>query len=142
MAEKFHSFFLIQDAHLTDLGTLIESVRNGTILDENHVKAILYNTLCAINFVHSSNVMHRNITPAHILVDGDSNVRLTGFGCSRTVPKSLIKESPLLFLKRKIHTAYLKGEIDVLNLADDVSRAYQEKLTKLTLGEKDRDRKR
>ena len=52
----------------SDLKKLLHNSK-AVELDENHVKTILYNILCALNFIHSANIMHRDIKPANILID-------------------------------------------------------------------------
>jgi len=47
---------------------------------------ILYNMLCALNFLHSANIMHRDIKPANLLVDADCRVKICDFGLSRSQP--------------------------------------------------------
>ena len=51
---------------------------------ENSLIKILYNILCALNFIHASNVMHRDIKPSNILVDSNFNVKICDFGLART----------------------------------------------------------
>lgn len=63
---------------------------NNIEFSEEHVVTILYNLLCAINFIHSANVMHRDIKPGNILVDSNCHVKLCDFGLSRTVPSNLL----------------------------------------------------
>jgi serine/threonine protein kinase len=53
----------------SDMKKVLNSVDNGTVLDEEHVITILYNTLCAMKFLHSANVIHRDIKPANLLID-------------------------------------------------------------------------
>tara|TARA_B110000305_G_C18799537_1_gene342000 strand:+ start:321 stop:473 length:153 start_codon:yes stop_codon:yes gene_type:complete len=43
--------------------------------------------LCALNFIHKANVMHRDLKPGNILIDDDCNVLLCDFGLARTSPK-------------------------------------------------------
>ena len=51
---------------------------------------ILYNLLCAVNFMHSANVMHRDIKPSNILIDEKCNIKICDFGISRTIPEERI----------------------------------------------------
>lgn len=57
---------------------------------EDHVITIMYNILCALNMVHTSNIMHRDIKPANILIDEYCHVRLCDFGLARPVPDNLL----------------------------------------------------
>ena len=68
-----------------DLKQLLESVKQGTTLSEKHVVVIIYNLLCAINFIHSANIMHRDLKPANILIDDECNIKICDFGLSRSV---------------------------------------------------------
>lgn len=45
----------------------------------------MYSFLCALNYLHSADVMHRDIKPANILVDKSCNVRICDFGLARNV---------------------------------------------------------
>ena len=54
---------------------------------ENHVITIIYNILCAINLVHKTGIMHRDIKPGNILVNKDCQVKLCDFGLARSLPK-------------------------------------------------------
>lgn len=73
----------------TDLKTLIElGAKSG--LNTDHIKIIIYNTLCALKFLHSSNVVHRDLKPANILINKNCQVMICDFGLSRTLPESCI----------------------------------------------------
>jgi len=54
--------------------------------DEDMIK-ILYNSLCAIAFLHESNVVHRDMKPANILINSDCEAKISDFGLSRTIPQ-------------------------------------------------------
>jgi mitogen-activated protein kinase 1/3 len=78
--------FIVMEHVDSDLKRVCSSSKNIEF-NEDHVITILYNTLCAIQFLHSANIMHRDIKPANILVDVECQVKLCDFGLSRTVPK-------------------------------------------------------
>ena len=54
-------------------------------LTEKHVITIMFNILCAVEFLHSTNLMHRDCKPANLLVDDDCQVRICDFGSARPV---------------------------------------------------------
>ena len=68
--DKLNYVFLVMEHVDQDLKKVFNSTRSIEF-NEDHVLTILYNTLCAINFLHSANIMHRDIKPANILVDVD-----------------------------------------------------------------------
>lgn len=67
-----------------DLNKLLRSnlIQN---FSESHIKVILYNILCSINYIHSTGIMHRDIKPANILIDSFCRVKICDFGLARTV---------------------------------------------------------
>ena len=43
----------------------------------------MYNSLCALKFVHSANIMHRDIKPNNLLLTETLDVLICDFGMSR-----------------------------------------------------------
>lgn len=72
-----------------DLKKLIKSSKH---LEETHVKSIVYDILCALQYLHSGKIVHRDLKPANVLVNDDCTVQLCDFGLSRSMqgvyPKS------------------------------------------------------
>ena len=87
--EKVNYAFIVMEFVDSDLKQVCLTA-NNIEFSEEHVVTILYNLLCAVNFIHSANVMHRDIKPGNILVDSNCHVKLCDFGLSRTVPGSLL----------------------------------------------------
>lgn len=61
---------------------------------DEHAKIVLYNMLCALNFLHSANVMHRDIKPGNVLIDDTCSIKLCDFGLSRTLPEERPRQNP------------------------------------------------
>ena len=68
----------------TDLKLVLASPEDVTIGEETLIH-LLYNMLCALNFLHSANIIHRDIKPANLLVDQDCTVKVCDFGLARTL---------------------------------------------------------
>ena len=68
---KFESLFLVLEHFHQNIGKVVHSIKNGTVLEDDHIKTILYNALCAIQFLHSANLVHRNLSPSTILIDAN-----------------------------------------------------------------------
>ena len=41
--------------------------------------------ICAVKYLHSSNVLHRDLKPANILVNEDCSVKICDFGLARSI---------------------------------------------------------
>ena len=66
--EHATGIFFVMEHVPNDLKQMMKMVDNSCF-EEDHIKIIFYNLLCALNFVHTANVMHRDIKPANLLID-------------------------------------------------------------------------
>lgn len=53
-------------------------------LTNEHLRIIFYNLLCSINFMHTANIIHRDVRPENILIDPICRVKICDFGLART----------------------------------------------------------
>jgi mitogen-activated protein kinase 1/3 len=85
-SEEFDDIFLVMNYHQKSLRGLMTGSDNQNLsFKEEHVKVILYNLLCSMKYLHSANVIHRDIKPGNILINSECNVLLCDFGLSRTL---------------------------------------------------------
>lgn len=64
----------------------VNTILRGQITEQQLI-TVMRNCLEAISFMHSANVIHRNICPQHILVEDNFEVRLCGLGQIRSLPQ-------------------------------------------------------
>lgn len=81
------TLFIVMDHVETDLGKIVKSGAQCQ-LDKTHVRNIIYNLLCALNFLTTANVIHRDIKPGNILMNKFCQIRICDFGLARTLAKS------------------------------------------------------
>jgi mitogen-activated protein kinase 1/3 len=73
---------LVQEFIDTDLDQLL---KHKIDFSEFHMIKIIYNSLCALSYIHAVNIIHRDIKPANILISQDCNVKICDFGLSRSL---------------------------------------------------------
>ena len=64
----------------TDLGSILKS--NQDISDE-HIQFFLYQILRGLKYVHSAGILHRDLKPRNLLVNGNCDLKICDFGLSR-----------------------------------------------------------
>jgi serine/threonine protein kinase len=62
----------------------IPQIRSGQPLTDVHFQAFLYQTLCGLKYIHSANVLHRDLRPAHLLVNADCELKICDFGHAKS----------------------------------------------------------
>jgi serine/threonine protein kinase len=89
---------------------VMEYIKNGTLYQVLHQKKVDLNDklkakiakqiISVIRYLHSHGVVHRDIKPHNMLIDGDWNVKVCDFGLARH------KVSNLFIIVRVEHWAY------------------------------------
>lgn len=109
--------FLVMEHEEIDIRMFMQT---GSNLDfgSEHIKIVLYNMLCAMNYLSSANIVHRDIKPANILLNKHCQVKICDFGLARTLPESLngkgsgntkrVRDS---ILRHQVDDELLKGQI-------------------------------
>lgn len=83
--ENMDRIFLVMEFMELDMKKLIQTDAPQNF-DHSHLVTIFYNLLCAVNYLHSAGVMHRDLKPGNVLMDGQCFVKICDFGMARTVP--------------------------------------------------------
>jgi serine/threonine protein kinase len=60
-----------------NINQLLESNKCSNF-DQDHLLTLIYNILCALNFIHSSGLVHDNLKPENISLDESCFVTLAG----------------------------------------------------------------
>ena len=77
---RFQDVYIISDLMETDLHRVIYSRQK---LSKDHLRYFLYQLMCALNYIHSANVIHRDLKPSNILLNSDCLLKICDFGLAR-----------------------------------------------------------
>ena len=80
-ADNDKDLYITFDYMETDLNQVIKS----KILEEIHIRYIIYQLLKAVKYIHSARLLHRDIKPANILIDASCKIKLCDFGLCRSI---------------------------------------------------------
>lgn len=77
--------YIVTEALDCDLGALINSPWGCPYeLQAQHIKYIMYQLLRGLKYIHSADVLHRDLKPQNILINSSLDVRICDFGLART----------------------------------------------------------
>lgn len=88
--EGRHPVVWVVHLHIADT-TLIELmecdlaaiIRSGQPLTDAHFQSFIYQILCGLKYIHSANVLHRDLKPGNLLVNADCELKICDFGLAR-----------------------------------------------------------
>ncbi|KXN86581.1 Mitogen-activated protein kinase SLT2/MPK1 [Leucoagaricus sp. SymC.cos] len=76
----FNEIYLFMEPMEADLHQIIKS---GQALTNEHVQYFIYQILRGMKYIHSANVIHRDLKPGNLLVNADCELKICDFGLSR-----------------------------------------------------------
>ena len=82
--------YMVSELMDTDLNYVIES---GQTITTEHVQCFTYQLLCGISYIHSYNVVHRDLKPGNVLVDQNCQLKICDFGLARSCANGSERDS-------------------------------------------------
>ena len=80
--DTFDVLYVIFEYEESDMRKLI---KGDLFLKNEEIKVLSYNLLCAVKYLHSASVLHRDLKPGNILMSKQGNVKLCDFGLARSI---------------------------------------------------------
>ncbi|XP_010101342.2 probable serine/threonine protein kinase IRE [Morus notabilis] len=104
----FYSFTCRENLYLVmeylNGGDLYSLLRNLGCLDEDMARVYIAEVVLALEYMHSLNVIHRDLKPDNLLIGQDGHIKLTDFGLSKV---GLITSTDDLSSPSVTHTGFL-----------------------------------
>lgn len=83
-ADNDKDIYLVFEYMETDLHATIRA----NILEEIHKQYIMYQAFKALKYMHSANIVHRDMKPANLLLNSECLMKVADFGLARTFDDS------------------------------------------------------
>eukprot|EP00906_Rhabdomonas_costata_P016968 RCo024395 len=80
-SRDFDTLYIVMEHMDHDLKSVLKSAQP---LTEQHVRYFIYQILCGLHYIDKAGVIHRDITPANILVNANCDLKICDFGLART----------------------------------------------------------
>ncbi|WVR07691.1 hypothetical protein IAU60_004733 [Kwoniella sp. DSM 27419] len=78
--EGYNEIYLYMEPMEADLHQII---RSGQSLSNPHIQYFLYQLLRGMKYIHTANVIHRDLKPGNLLVNSDCELKICDFGLAR-----------------------------------------------------------
>jgi serine/threonine protein kinase len=80
LKENFEDIYVVSELMESDLASILKS--SQPLLDD-HCQFFLYQILRGMKYVHSAQVIHRDLKPRNLLVNGNCDLKICDFGLAR-----------------------------------------------------------
>lgn len=77
---NFNEIYLYEELMECDLHQII---RSKQALTDSHHQSFIYQILCGLKYIHSADVLHRDLKPGNLLVNADCDLKICDFGLAR-----------------------------------------------------------
>ena len=81
-SDGFKDLYIISELMETDLSSIIKSPQP---LSDEHVQFFLYQILRGLKFLHTANVIHRDMKPRNLLLNSNCDLKICDLGLARGV---------------------------------------------------------
>lgn len=78
--EDFEEIYVVSELMETDLAS---TLRSSQPLSDDHCQFFLYQILRGMKYVHSAQVIHRDLKPRNLLVNSNCDLKISDFGLAR-----------------------------------------------------------
>jgi len=78
--DNFNEIYVVQELMEADLHQIIRSKQK---LTNSHYQYFLYQILRGLKYIHSADVIHRDLKPGNLLVNSDCELKICDFGLAR-----------------------------------------------------------
>ncbi|MBA0707002.1 hypothetical protein Golax_019084 [Gossypium laxum] len=78
---SFNDVYLVYELMDTDLHQIIKSPQP---LSNDHCKFFIFQLLRGLKYLHSANILHRDLKPGNLLVNANCDLKICDFGLART----------------------------------------------------------
>lgn len=76
----YNEIYLVQELMEADMHVII---RSGQPLTDAHFQYFVYQICRGLKYIHSANVLHRDLKPGNLLVNADCELKICDFGLAR-----------------------------------------------------------
>ncbi|KAK9678392.1 hypothetical protein RND81_11G208300 [Saponaria officinalis] len=80
-SKNYKDVYLVYELMDCDLHNIIKSPQP---LSADHVKYFMFQLLRGLNYLHSANILHRDLKPKNLLVNANCDLKICDFGLART----------------------------------------------------------
>ncbi|KAK9701109.1 mitogen activated protein kinase 2 [Basidiobolus ranarum] len=101
---KFQEIYLVQELMEADLHQII---RSKQALTNAHYQYFIYQICRGLKYIHSANVLHRDLKPGNLLVNRDCELKICDFGLARGFVDATKNESG--FMTEYVATRYYRA---------------------------------
>lgn len=90
---SFNGLYLYEELMECDMHQIIKS---GQPLSDAHYQSFIYQILCGLKYIHSADVLHRDLKPGNLLVNADCQLKICDFGLARGYSENPVENNQFL----------------------------------------------
>lgn len=89
----FAGLYLYEELMECDMHQIIKSEQP---LTDAHYQSFIYQILCGLKYIHSADVLHRDLKPGNLLVNADCQLKICDFGLARGYSENPVENNQFL----------------------------------------------